>query len=206
MSSHKKIEALLFDLGGVLIDIDFENALQAWSQWTPLTIAEMRHRFKMDEAYKHHERGEIEAAQYFNHLRHSLGLEASDAEIALGWNAIFLGEITETIDYVLAVKDKLPCYVLTNTNPSHQTYWMSAYPSVVDLFRHIFVSSEIGSRKPEHQVFEVIEATTGIERSAMLFFNDSEENVLGAESFGMPAIHVKEHSDVKKALSEIGAF
>ncbi len=206
MSPSQNIEGLLFDLGGVVIGIDFERALQAWNQWTLLSIEEMRDRFKMDEVYERHERGEVEASEYFAHLRKVLDLEASDADIALGWNAIFLSEITETVNYIRAVNNNLPCFAFTNSNPTHQNSWMSAFPRVVESFQQIFVSSELGLRKPDREAFESISDVTGIGLSATLFFDDTEENVKGAQAIGMNAVHVKGHIDVKLALSKIGAL
>ena len=206
MTASRNIEGLLFDLGGVLVEIDFERALQAWNQWTSLSIEELRLRFKMDEAYEKHERGEIEAAEYFTHLRNVLELEANDSEIILGWNAIFLSEVVETVDHVQAVKEKLPCFVFTNSNPTHQDYWMSAFPRVVESFQEIFVSSNLRLRKPEPRAFEAIADSTGISLDAILFFDDTEENVRGAQAVGMHAIYVEEHKDVEQALAEIGAL
>jgi len=193
-------------MGGVVLEIDFERALQTWSDWTSLPIEEIQHRFKMDEAYEQHERGEIGASEYFAHLRNVLEIEANDSEIALGWNAIFLEEIAETVNYILAVKEKLPCFAFTNSNPTHQVFWMAAYPRVVESFHQIFVSSELGLRKPDREAFEAISDVTGISLDKMLFFDDTEENVNGARAAGMQAVHVKAHSDVKKALADIGAL
>ena len=206
MPKQQNIEGLLFDLGGVVIEINFERALQVWDRWTSLPIEELRCRFKMDEVYEQHERGEIEAPGYFAHLRNELELEANDSEIALGWNAIFLNEIGETVNYIQAVKSELPCFAFTNSNPTHQTSWMSTFPRVVESFHQIFVSSELGLRKPEREAFEAIADATGIGLDAMLFFDDSVENIKGAQAAGMRAIHVTGHTDVKRALSEIGAF
>ena len=193
-------------MGGVVFEIDFERALQTWRQWTLLPIEEIRYRFKMDEAYERHERGEIQAPEYFTHLRNMLELEANDSEIALGWNAIYLDEIVETVNYILAVKDQIPCFAFTNSNPTHQASWMSSYPRVVDSFHQIFVSSELGLRKPEREAFEAIAAATGVGLDAMLFFDDTEENISGAKAVGLQAVHVKGHLDVKHALAEIGAL
>jgi putative hydrolase of the HAD superfamily len=206
MSKPRNIEGLLFDLGGVVIEINFECAFQVWKRWTLLSIEEMRHRFKMDEAYEQHERGEMEASAYFSHLRNILELEASDSAIASGWNAIFLNEIVETVNYIRAVKNVLPCFAFTNSNPTHQISWMSAFPRVVDSFDQIFVSSELGLRKPQREAFEAIANATGVGLDAMLFFDDTLENINGAQTAGMPAIHVKGHLDVKQALSEIGVL
>ena len=193
-------------MGGVVFEIDFERALQTWSDWTSLPMTEIQHRFKMDEAYEQHERGEIGASEYFAHLRNVLGLEASDSKIALGWNAIYMAEIAETVDYILAVKEKLPCFAFTNSNPTHQVFWETAYPRAVKSFHQIFVSSELGLRKPDCEAFVAISDTTGISLDRMLFFDDTEENVNGARAAGLQAIHVKTHTDVKNALADIGAL
>jgi len=160
----------------------------------------------MDAAYEQHERGEIAASDYFRHLRNSLKLEASDSEIASGWNAILIDEITETVNHIQAVKNEIPCFMFSNTNPTHQTSWMSAFPRVVESFHKIFVSSELGLRKPEPEAFSAIAEATGIRLDTFLFFDDTEENVKAARAVGMPAIHVTDHNDVKQALLEIGAL
>jgi glucose-1-phosphatase len=206
MSRSKKIEGLLFDMGGVLFEIDFKLAFQTWKQWTLLSIEEIQSWFKMDEAYKKHERGEIGAAQYFNHLRSVLELQATDSEIALGWNALFLDEIDETLNYISKVKSQLPCFAFTNSNPTHRDFWVNKYPRVIKSLDKIFVSSDLGLRKPERESFEAISDATGISLGAMLFFDDTEENVIAAEMSGMRAIYVKDHTDVKHALVDIGAL
>jgi FMN phosphatase YigB (HAD superfamily) len=206
MSKQRAIEGLLFDLGGVVIDINFEKAFQAWKQSTTLTIDDLRRGFKMDETYEKHERGEIDAAEYFSHLRKVLKLDASDSEIAAGWNAIFLNEIEETVDYIHAVKDRLPCFAFSNSNPTHQACWMPTFPRVVESFQEIFVSSELGLRKPEPEAFKAIASATNLDLGAILFFDDSLKNVEGAQALGMHAIHVRSHLDVKKALLDIGVF
>ena len=206
MTESPNIAALLFDLGGVLIDIDFSRALHSWSQSSDLALQEITGRFSMDEPYRQHERGEIPASDYFAHLRQLLELEASDEEIAHGWNAIFVGEIAATIEYIAAARQNLPCYLFSNTNPTHQAYWETAFPAALDSFQQIFVSSEMGLRKPDRAAFEAIAAATGFDLDEILFFDDTEENVSGARLAGMPAILVNDHADVELALTDIGAL
>jgi len=201
-----KIDALLFDLGGVVFEIDFEKALEVWKEWTTLPIEDVRSLFGMDDAYEKHERGEIHAQEYFNHLRKVLELEANDFEIAKGWNAIYLDEISETVDYIERVRNRLPCYAFTNSNPTHQEFWESTYTRAVGCFDKVFISSDIGFRKPEKRAFEAVSADTGIDLSRFLFFDDTEENVVGAREAGMHAVHVKSHSDVRQALKRAGVL
>jgi len=86
-------EALLFDLGGVLIDIDFGRAISSWSRFSSLPVQALRQRFQFDAQYETHERGEMPSAQYFKHIADSLELSATLAQVEEGWNAIFVGEI-----------------------------------------------------------------------------------------------------------------
>ena len=200
--SPAAIEALLFDLGGVVIDIDFERALRSWEQHSRLSLDEIRRRFAMDGPYEQHERGEIDAAEYFEHLRGVLELEGSDEDVARGWNAIYVGEISQTLDDICAAKRKLPCFAFTNSNPTHQSTWIAAYPRAATAFDRIFVSSELGSRKPEREAFEAIAEAIGIASSATLFFDDSLENVVGARRAGLQAVHVRTPLDVTRALEQ----
>ena len=206
MTESPKITALLFDLGGVLIDIDFSRALCSWSHSSDLPLAEITRRFSMDEPYRRHELGEIAASDYFVHIRQLLELEASDEEIAHGWNAIFVGEIAATIDCIARAQVNLPCYLFSNTNPTHQAFWTTAFPVALESFQQIFVSSEMGLRKPDRAAFEAIAAATGFDLGEILFFDDTEENVSGARLAGMPAILVNDHADVELALTDIGAL
>jgi len=206
MTELRNISALLFDLGGVLLDIDFERALLRWSNQSHLPVAELRRRFAMDEAYQQHERGEIPASEYFAHLRKTLELDASDTDIERGWNDIFVGEIAATISYIATVHTSLPCYLFSNTNPTHQAFWSSNFPTAVESFQRIFVSFELGLRKPDPRAFEAIAAATGFRLDETLFFDDSEENVNAARQAGMPSVLVRDHADVATALTSIGVL
>lgn len=112
-------KALLFDLGGVLVDVDFSRSMTVWARSSALSAAELKTRFGFDRAYERHERNEISAQEYFAHLASILQLSADPEEIEAGWNAIFVGEIAETRMLVEKARQKLPCYAFTNTNASH---------------------------------------------------------------------------------------
>lgn len=206
MPTPHNIEGLLFDMGGVVIDVDFDRVFRRWTKQSPLPIEEIRRRFAQDAAYQQHERGEIDAAEYFAHLRDVLKLEGTDEDIALGWNAIYVGEITETLNDILAARDRLRCFALTNTNPTHQVAWMALFPRVVAAFHRVFVSSELGLRKPERAAFQAVADATGISPAAMLFFDDSIRNVEGARAAGLQAVLVRAPSDVRRALIGIGVL
>lgn len=196
-----RIEALLFDLGGVVIDISVERALQSWQPRSRLSIDQMRGRLAIDELFKQHERGQLEASRYFDHLRRLFELDASDQDIAAGWNAILVGEIAESVNVVHCARRHLPCFAFTNTSPTHQAVWTRAYPNVVSAFDRIFASSELGLRKPERAAYDAVAGEIGVRPEAILFFDDTQENVEGAREAGLQAVHVRGPADIEQGLA-----
>lgn len=204
MNHARKVEAVLVDLGGVVIEIDFERALEHWQPMSRLSARELRQRFSMDHPYEQHERGEIPRREYFAHLREMLQLEGSDEELTRGWNAIFVAPLHDAVECIARVKGRVPVFALSNSNPTHQDAWMSAFPEVVAVFDGVFVSSDLGARKPEAAAFRAVAEATGISLPETLFFDDTLENVEGARAAGLMPVHVRTPADVRQALSAAG--
>lgn len=197
-------EALLFDLGGVLIEIDFDRAIAAWAPYSTLPPDVLRKRFKPDTEYERHERGEISASEYFRHLATTLQLDATVEQIEHGWNAIFVGEIAPTRKLIDSVRRVVPCYAFTNTNASHMATWSSLFPRVVRAFDRVFTSHQLGLRKPERAAFDRICALTNTPAESFVFFDDLAENVQAARDAGLQAVLVKSSEDVVAALQSRG--
>ena len=202
-SPQSPVAALLFDLGGVLFEISFDRAFAAWATMSSLSPDEMRRTFSFDEAYRRHERGEMAQRDYFDHLRTTLRLSASDAAIAAGWNAIFGDEIAPTVELVRRARGVVPCFAFSNSNPTHRAAWMAKYRQLLEAFDRVFVSSDIGRRKPEPEAFAFIAASTRCAPGSILFFDDTLENVTGALAAGLQAVHVREPMDVARALQNV---
>jgi len=198
------IRALLFDLGGVVIGFDFKRAFRVWAAAAGCDPTELERGFSFDEAYEQHERGEIDAAGYFSVLRRSLGLSISDEQLVAGWNDIYLGVIAGMSALLSAANRHLPLYGFTNSNPTHRDAWSKRFANELSVFRSIFVSSDLGRRKPDPEAFSVVAARTGFQVSEFLFFDDAPENVEGARVAGMRAVLVKSTADVRGALSQLG--
>ncbi|MCX7174053.1 MAG: HAD family phosphatase [Proteobacteria bacterium] len=203
-AAKPKTQALLFDLGGVLIDFDFSRAFRAWQPLSRLSLGEISEAFQFDAEYEKHERGEITAFEYFDHLRAMLALEHDYHRIAQGWNSIFIGEIPETLAMAQAARTQLTCSAFTNTNVTHQVHWSAQFPMVASSLDRVFASHQIGYRKPERQAFEHVARELGVPLGSIMFFDDLPENVQGAESAGLQAVLVRSPGDVRSALLGIG--
>jgi putative hydrolase of the HAD superfamily len=195
---------LLFDLGGVLIDIDFSLALAAWAPYSRLPLVELQQAFRIDVPYERHERGEIAAAAYFQHVADTLQLDATPAQIEAGWNAIFKGEITAARQLVSQLRGRIPCHAFSNTNASHMDCLTRLYPALADAFDTIFTSHQIGLRKPARAAFEHICRELATPPEAILFFDDLPENVEAANAAGLRGVHVRTTEDITAALRRNG--
>ncbi len=192
--------ALLFDLGGVVLDIDFDRVFHAWAARASCKPQTLRRRFKVDDAYERHERGELDASGYFASLRRSLRLRLSDEDLVAGWNDLYVAPVPGMVAVLAGAKERYRLYAFTNSNPTHQAVWATRFATELSVFRSIFVSSEMGLRKPDPNAFTEIARRTGFPSSAFVFFDDTLENVVGARTAGMQAVHVQSTDDVRVAL------
>jgi glucose-1-phosphatase len=197
------VDALLFDLGGVLIRLDWDAVFAHWARCCGADAAALRRRFAFDDAYERHERGEIDSARYFEGLRRTLGIDPTEAQIEAGWNALFVGEIAETTRLVARAAARIPVHLFSNTNAAHQAAWSRDYAEALRPFGRVFVSSEIGLRKPDRAAFEHVAREIGVLPGRILFFDDTESNVAGARAAGLQAVHVRSPDDVARALDRL---
>jgi epoxide hydrolase-like predicted phosphatase len=203
MFNLKIIRALLFDLGGVVIEIDFDRVFDSWSKHSSLNPEQIRDLFYFDEPYQQYERGEIDPEIYYKHIRSSLNLTATNKQIELGWNKIFSGEINHVVKHIIDIKDKIPCYAFTNTNRTHQNAWEICCPSIAILFKRVFSSWKLGLRKPDPAAFRAVLDSMQIDGKEVIFFDDTEENITAAESLGLQTQLVKSSRDITNVLSQL---
>jgi len=197
-------DALLFDLGRVVIDIDFKRATACWARHGKCDVADINARFSADEALRQYESGKLSEAAYFAGLRRMLGVEITDAQLLEGWNAIFIGEIPGIAALLERAAKHLPLYALSNTNPSHIAHFTKVHAEVLGHFRETYLSSTIGLLKPDRAAYDHVVKAIGAPASRIVFFDDLAENIQGARACGLSAVHVKSSEDVANALAALG--
>lgn len=197
-------DALLFDLGRVVLNIDFSRTLQCWARHAACEPAQLAQRFLRDDLYQRHEKGEISDAAFFAGLRRSLGVDISDAQFMEGWNAIFVGEMPGINRLLGRAAQRLPLYAFSNTNAPHVAHFSGQFADVLKHFRKIFVSSSIGLRKPDAEAYDHVVQAIGEPADRIVFFDDLAENIDGARERGLKAVLVTSVDDVARALEALG--
>ena len=198
--TNSGVEALLFDVGGVLVEIDFARAFAAWAAASGTSEHAIAGRFRFDEAYAAHERGEISAVEYFDGLRRSLGIKLTDEQFLSGWNAIFLNEADGARSVLRTAGETHPLYAFSNTCEAHRQYWMPRYEELLRPIAKVFLSSQIGLRKPSPEAFACVVRHIGVAAGRIAFFDDMPENVAGARSAGLIAFCVRSPAEALAVL------
>jgi glucose-1-phosphatase len=197
-------DALLFDLGRVVINIDFNKVLACWAGHAGREPADLVARFKGDEIYFDHERGKVTDEEFFDNLRRLLGIAITDEQFLEGWNSIFAGEMDGIVPLLERASQHLPLYAFSNTNRAHIATFTREYAEVLKPFREIYLSSTIGLRKPDAEAFDHVVNAMGVPATRVVFFDDLAENIVGARARGLKAIHVTSTADIANALTALG--
>jgi glucose-1-phosphatase len=197
-------DALLFDLGRVVIDIDFSKALACWAGHAGCAPADIATRYAADAVYFDHERGKISDEVFFDNLRRLLGINITDEQFLEGWNSIFAGEMEDISTLLARASQHLPLYAFSNTNRAHVASFTKTYGDVLMHFREVYLSSTIGLRKPDAEAFDHVVKAMGVPASRIVFFDDLAANIEGARARGLKAVHVTSTRDIADALTALG--
>ena len=146
----------------MIIDFDFDRAFRFWAARGSCDPAELARRFSFDEAYEKHERGELSTSGYVAALRRSLKVSLSDDDLITGWNAVYLGVRPGIMALLGIAGQRFPLYAFTNSNPIHQSEWSVRFANELSIFDKVFVSSELGLRKPDPEAFSGARPTRAV--------------------------------------------
>jgi len=189
-----KYEQIIFDLGGVLIDIDYQATENAFIALGLKDFGEKYSQLNQSDLFDKLEIGEISAQHFINKMLALCPEGTSPNKVVAAWNAM-IGEFPkEKIELLDRVKSRLPIYMLSNTNEIHIPKVYEAWVKVSDepmsaLFDTIYLSFEIGKRKPDVSTFNWVCETLAINPSTTLFIDDSPQHIEGAKKAGLPTFY-----------------
>jgi len=181
-----KIEALLFDLGKVLIDFNFETGVQALHRACSISRDRLEEVLWDETWIRRYERGEITTGEFHSYLCETAALKMDLSRFREVWSSVFLPGLLVSEPLLAALKSKYPLILVSNTNEAHFEFIRDRYP-VVDYFDHRVLSYVVGSLKPDRKIFEHAIRLSGFRPDALFFTDDREENVLAAGELGIHA-------------------
>lgn len=196
LCSMQQTKAIIFDLGGVLLDIDFKLSEKAFTELGVTNFSDFFNQFHSNDLFRRLETG-MEDDLFYDDLRTATGLSLSDEQIRDAWNALLLDFRPESVAVLPQLRDKYELYLLSNTNEIHLQEFQRRYeawrPGQVfdDLFDAAYYSHRIGHRKPNASAFEYVLQKHGLIAAETIFIDDSINNIEAAQQLGLRAIHLK---------------
>ena len=190
------LKNILFDLGGVLLNLDMGKTRSAFAQ---LGWKEENWKGISQSGYLIFENLEIgldSPVQFREQLRQILPGNPTDAEIDRAWNAMLIDFPAEIVDYLVRLKDRYRLYILSNTNELHLQRFRDIFEqsqgySLSMLFEKCYYSHEIGFRKPDAEAFKFVLKDAALDPSKTLFVDDLKHNTETAEKIGMKVLHIE---------------
>ncbi|KOC87744.1 glucose-1-phosphatase [Winslowiella iniecta] len=193
----------IFDLGNVIVDIDFNRVLGVWSDLGRVPLATLQSRFRMGESVEQHERGEISDEQFAAAVCDELDIALSFEQFAAGWQAVFVSVRPEVLTLMHQLREQgHRVVILSNTNRLHCRYWLAQYPQVQQAADRLYLSQEMGVRKPEAVIYQQLLQQEGIPADQAIFFDDNLPNIEAARALGITSIHVTDASVIPAYFAE----
>lgn len=206
----KSFEALLFDLGGVLYDIDVDLTVKAFEALGLKDFDRLYNLKGQTDLFDALETGKIGKAEFESAVLKHFPENPGPGKIAEAWQALLIGMPEENIALLKKLRQQYRLFLLSNTNIYHlelideQMRTEFGISELRDLFDKTYFSFEIGLRKPDLPYYEYVIRDASLRPEASLFIDDNEDNVKGAIRAGLQAVQMKRGSDLGHALREAG--
>jgi len=191
------IKNIIFDLGGVILNLDNQRTEDAF---TSLGVKDIRSYFGHGHAssfFKEYEVGSISDQQFIDAIRKLTGISVSDKAIIDSWNALLLDFPPERIQLLRHLRNSYRIFLFSNTNALHLAALQKIYintfggGSLEDHFEKTYYSHLLGMRKPDKASFEYILRENQLDPAETMFVDDAKVNVEGAEQAGLKGLFLR---------------
>ena len=191
-----KIKNIIFDLGGVILDID-ENIVYKELEKLGINVSELAHSKDFKELISKFDTGIYTAPTFRKKAKALLGLEKmTDQKFDAIWNAMLLDIPRERIEAIEQVKKHYKIFLMSNTNEIHYDLYVRdlqlrfGYKEFDALFDKSYFSFDIHLEKPDPRFFEMILDHEGLLPEETLFIDDTETNIKVAKKLGIRTYHI----------------
>jgi glucose-1-phosphatase len=195
MALDKKIKNIIFDLGGVILNLSIPSTLKAFASATGKTVEDILPHFSSRE-FLSYEKGLLSDHEFRTHVRLILKTELSDETIDKCWNAM-LGDLPiNRIELLQRLFPTHRIFLLSNTNEIHLKRFTEIAKATtgesLDVYFHkTYYSHQVKMRKPDVEIFELVLKENNLDASETLFLDDNLSNLAGAKLTGIKTFHVE---------------
>lgn len=205
--NNQKIKAIIFDMGGVLVDLDIEDCKRAFKEYLGYEkIDELIDPCHQKGIYGDLEEGKLSGDEFRKLVlaESRPGSVAEDVDRAM-WH-ILTGIEPYKAQLLKRLSESYELYLLSNNNevclPRSRAMFAEAGTPMETLFKKCFYSFEMKALKPSEAFYKAVVAEIGLPAEQMFFIDDSQKNVDGAIAAGLPAVYYQPGSDLEALIEK----
>jgi HAD superfamily hydrolase (TIGR01509 family) len=204
----KQIDNIIFDLGGVIINLDIPLTVNAFSSLAKKYGNNTYSPQPEHQIFKDFETGNISSVEFRNVLRNVIHAEVKDEEIDDAWNAMLLDIPKSRLELLLQLKAKYKTFLFSNTNEIHYAgfnkilFDAHGEQSLDPYFHKAYYSHLVGRRKPNVDAFQFVLDENGLIAEHTLFLDDTQQHLEGAKRLGINTMLVTSENTVHNILKD----
>ena len=196
----KNIKAIIFDLGAVILNIDYQNTINAFSKLGVKNASSFYSKKVQTNLFNQIETGDITAEKFLTELQKETN-NASINQVAEAWNAMLLDLPENRLTLIQSLKKEYSIYLLSNTNTIHidafkKKLRKANWKKFCNLFDKMYLSHELGLRKPNVAIFEYLLKEQNLQAHEVFFIDDSPQHIEGANKLGIKTHHLKNGEEI----------
>jgi putative hydrolase of the HAD superfamily len=197
------IKNIIFDLGGVLMDINPQKTADLFAELSNTSPVDIIEIHNSNNFFKEYEKGLINDQAFRDHIRGFLNVDISDNKIDEIWSEMLLGFPQSKIELLDYAKSKYRIFLLSNTNKIHTIKFERIFKELTgmdirDYFENVHYSFKMHARKPEPLIFNQVMAENDLQTNETIFIDDSLPNIETADKLGLKTRHVEiNQTDIK---------
>lgn len=202
----ENVRHIIFDLGGVLLNIDYNLTEEAFVKLGITDFPDMYSQLKQTTLFDDFEIGKITAEAFISGLQQHASISLTEKDIIGAWNAMLLDFPLRRLQILQQLRTYYDLFLLSNTNKIHETAFNdilrreNGIQHIGAFFDRVYLSHRIGMRKPDVEVFEMILSENGLKPEHTLFIDDSPQHIEGAKKLGIQTIWLEPGMTIEKDI------
>jgi putative hydrolase of the HAD superfamily len=206
-----KIKNIIFDFGGVIIDINKPAAIKKFKEIGISNIEEVLDPYRQKGLFRKIEDGSISREDFYVEIRKLTGKNIDSKEIDQGWLDFLLPVDQKKLDYILELRKKYKVLLLSNTNDIIMSWARSeefspARKPLDYYFDELYLSYKLGCMKPDFEIFHIMNKLAKINPSETLFIDDSEANIAAGNTLGFKTFWFNKENDFSEIENKIADY
>lgn len=191
------IKHIIFDLGGVLLNIDYSLTEQSFIALGIENFPQLYSQLKQTTLFDDFETGKVDTEYFIGELAKISGQDLQSHQLISAWNAMLLDFPLRRLQILQQLRLHHDLILLSNTNEIHEAAFNKilmdshSIPNIGVFFDKVYLSHKVGMRKPDTEVFQGILNDTGFKPEHTLFIDDSPQHIEGAKKLGIQTIYLE---------------